>query len=155
MADKTKLISTPYDDLTYKIIGCAMAVHRELGPGHRENIYQRDLERHFSGKNLDFESQRLYEVYDTHDGDQIIGYYIPDFIVEDTVIVEIKALMGLDNSHVAQVIGYLAVTACPVGLLINFGERSLKHKRILPPKNIQEHQLNRQWLFIPDWLKED
>jgi hypothetical protein len=50
-------------------------------------------------------------------------------------------------------IGYLAVTGCRVGLLFNFGERSLTHHRILPPRNIQEHQVNRQWLFVPDWLK--
>jgi len=55
----------------------------------------------------------------------LIGYYIPDMIVEDLVVVEFKALSGgLDNSHVAQIIGYLAVTGCPVGLLINFGQRS-------------------------------
>lgn len=62
---------------------------------------------------------------------------------------------GLDNSHVAQVIGYLAVAGCQVGLLINFGTRSLQWRRILPPKNITEHRVNRQWLFVPDWLKQE
>ena len=52
--------------------------------------------------------------------------------------------MGIDNSHLAQVIGYLAVTGCPIGLLINFGERSLNYKRILPPKHITEHKVNRR-----------
>jgi len=150
-----KLITTPYDDLTYKIIGCAMAVHRKLGPGLRENTYQRDLEVHFTEAGILFESQKLYEVHDSLGGEQLIGYYIPDFIVEQNVVVEIKALRGLDNSHMAQVIGYLAVTGCPIGLLINFGLRSLQRKRILPPKNIQEHQVNREWLFVPDWLKDD
>jgi hypothetical protein len=83
----------------------------------------------------------------------LIGYYIPDFVVESKVIVEIKALNGLDNSHIAQVIGYLAVSGLPVGLLINFGLHSLQYKRILPPSKIQEHLINRQWLFVPDWLK--
>ena len=83
----------------------------------------------------------------------LIGYYIPDFIVAERVVVEIKALNGIDNSHVAQVIGYLAVTVCPVGLLINFGARSLQYRRIFPPKSIAEHHINRQWLFVPDWLK--
>ena len=83
----------------------------------------------------------------------LIGYYIPDFVVEEKVVVEIKALKGLDNSHLAQVIGYLAVTGLSVGLLINFGLRSLQYKRILPPQKDQEHRINRQWLFIPDWLK--
>jgi hypothetical protein len=82
----------------------------------------------------------------------LIGYYIPDFVVEDSLVLEIKALKGMDNSHLAQAIRYLAVTGLNVGLLINFGERSLVHRRILPPKNITEHQDNRQWLYVPDWL---
>jgi len=85
----------------------------------------------------------------------LIGCYIPDFVVAEQVVVEIKALSGLDNSHLAQVIGYLAVTSCPVGLLINFGARSLQWRRILPPVKITEHKVNRQWLFVPDWLKEE
>lgn len=132
-----------------------MAVHRALGPGYRENTYQRDLATHFSEAQLSFEAQKLYEVYDSLHGEQLIGYYIPDFVVEDALVVEIKALRGLDNSHLAQVIGYLAVTGYPVGLLINFGERSLVYRRILPPKDITEHRVNRQWLFVPDWLRPE
>lgn len=149
---ETKLVNTPYDGLTYQVIGCAMAIHRKLGPGLREDTYQRDLEISLSEKNIPFEAQKLFEVFDTLSQKSLIGYYIPDFILEDKVVVEIKALKGTDNSHLAQVIGYLAVTGCPLGLLINFGERSLAYHRILPPKNIQEHQANRQWLWVPDWL---
>jgi GxxExxY protein len=130
-----------------------MSVHRKLGPGYRENTYQRDLEVQFTESGLTFEAQKLFEVYDSVDGSQLIGYYIPDFVVEDKIVVEIKALRGLDNSHLAQVIGYLAVGKYPIGLLINFGLRSLQYKRILPPKNVTEHRVNRQWLFVPDWLK--
>jgi GxxExxY protein len=155
MKNSGKRIATPHDDLTYKVIGCAMAVHRGLGPGYRENTYQRDLGVHFSDANLSFEAERLYEVFDSLAGEQLIGYYIPDFVVEGKIVVEIKALKGVDNSHLAQVIGYLAVTGCPVGLLINFGERSLRYRRILPPKNLTEHRVNRQWLFVPDWLNVD
>ena len=68
---------------------------------------------------------------------------------------EIKALKGLDNAHLAQVIGYLAITACPIGLLINFGARSLQWRRVFPTRDISDHRLNRQWLFVPDWLKQD
>ena len=96
----------------------------------------------------------MLDVFDSVDGRRLIGYYIPDFIVDNRVIVEIKALPGLDDSHVAQIIGYLAVSGCEVGLLINFGQRSLEWKRILPPKRIQEHKVNRQWLFVPEWLQE-
>jgi GxxExxY protein len=152
---KIQYITTPFDDLTYQIIGCAMAIHRKLGPGYRENTYQRDLENSLTEKKIQFEAQKLYDVFDSLQGNTLIGYYIPDFIVDGQVVVEIKALRCLDNSHIAQVIGYLAVTGCSLGLLINFGERSLKHRRILPPKNIQEHRVNRQWLFVPDWLIND
>jgi GxxExxY protein len=154
-AEKKRYITTPFDDLTYQIIGCAMAIHRNLGPGYREDTYQRDLQNSLIEKKIPFEAQKLYEVFDSLHGDALLGYYIPDFVVDRQVIVEIKALGGLDNSHIAQVIGYMAISGCSVGLLINFGERSLKHRRIFPPQNIQEHRLNRQWLFVPDWLKID
>jgi GxxExxY protein len=148
-----KRVITPYDDLTYQMIGCAMAVHRNLGPGLREDSYQRDLQIHLAEKNIPFDAQKLYEVYDSLRNDALIGYYVPDFVVDEKVVVEIKALSGLGSGHLAQVIGYLAVTGCPVGLLINFGERSLQFRRILPPRNIQAHKVNRQWLFVPDWLR--
>ena len=153
MSDKTN--ATPYDKFTYPIIGCAMAVHRELGPGLREDSYQRALGLALEAAGLQFEAQRLYSVYNDPIEHLLIGYYIPDFVVEEKIIVEIKALRGLDNSHVAQVIGYLAISGCPQGLLINFGERSLAQKRIFPPKKVREHLVNRQWLFVPDWLKAE
>ena len=148
----SKLIATPQDALTYKITGCAMAVHRQLGPSHRENAYQRDLGMHFTQAGLSFEAQKLYEV---HDNGRLVGYYIPDFVVENQVIVEIKALNGLNNNHLAQIIGYLAVSGLSIGLLINFGTRSLQHRRVLPPRKTTEHIINRQWLFTPDWLTTD
>jgi GxxExxY protein len=131
-----------------------MAVHRELGPGLREDSYQRALENKLTSAAIAFEAQKLYEVFEGQDRPCLVGYYIPDFIVEGMIIVEIKALRGIDNSHLAQVIGYLAVSACPLGLLINFGERSLAVRRIFPPKKIINGLANRQWLFVPDWLKE-
>jgi GxxExxY protein len=148
----TKFVHTPYDDLTYKITGCAMTVHRRLGPGHREHIYQRALEDQLAEANLAFESQKLYEVYDSPKNERLLGYYVPDFVIEDKVIVEIKAIQVLENIHLAQVIGYLAVSGCPLGLLINFGRSSLERKRVFPPKSVQEHQANPNWLFTPDWL---
>ncbi|MBI2941411.1 MAG: GxxExxY protein [Chloroflexi bacterium] len=146
-------VKTSDDPLTYQIIGCAMAVHRGRGPGCREDTYQRDLELRFQEIRLSYESQKQIAVYDSTHRDVLVGFYIPDFVVDNRVIVELKALSGLDNSHVAQVIGYLAVTGCPVGLLLNFGARSLQWRRILPPRDVTNHHLNRQWLFVPDWLK--
>ena len=150
-----EVIKTPYDTLTYKIIGCAMAVHRDLGPGLRENTYQRSLANHLSEAALSIEEEKLYSVYDDQAQERLVGYYIPDFVVEGSVIVEIKAIKNLDSSHLAQVIGYLAVSGLSIGLLINFGERSLRYRRVFPPQKIIDHLVNRQWLFIPDWLKNN
>jgi len=151
---KPQRIALATDQLTYNIVGSAMAVHKAKGSGYRENTYQKDLETHFDQSTIPFAAQKLLDVFDSVDSRRLIGYYIPDFIVDNRVIVEIKALHGLDDSHTAQVIGYLAVTGCEVGLLINFGQRSLEWKRVLPPKRIQDHKVNRQWLFVPEWLQE-
>jgi len=129
-------------------------VHRKLGAGLREDSYQRDLEARLTENRVPYVAQKLFDVYDSGQPDAFIGYYIPDFIVGDAVVVEIKALSTLENSHVAQVIGYLAVSGCSVGLLLNFGTRSLQYRRILLPKNIAAHEVNRQWLFVPDWLRK-
>ena len=76
------LIKTPHDELTYKIIGCAMASHRALGPGLREDTYHRDLEIRLTQRGLAYVSEKRLEVYDATQGEVLIGYYIPDFIVE-------------------------------------------------------------------------
>ncbi len=151
----SKLIATPYDALTYKIIGCAMALHKALGPGLREDTYHRSLANYLADSSLTFEEEKLYPVTDDADHERLVGYYIPDFVVEGKVIVEIKAVKALDNNHLAQVIGYLAVSALPIGLLINFAGRSLEYRRVLPPKKVIDHLANRQWLIVPDWLKSN
>ena len=151
----SKVVRTELDDLTYQIIGCAMEAHRTHGPGLRENTYQHALELRLNERNTPFAAQKLLPVRDAAYEDAVIGYYIPDFIVDEKVVVEIKALRSMDNSHIAQAIGYLAVTNCLVALLINFGARSLQWRRIFPPKHITEHKVNRQWLFVPDWLKAE
>ena len=142
----------PHSDLTYKIIGAAMAVHRKLGPGYGEKIYHKNLEQEFQQRGIAFESPKRVKVYDES---VFVGFYILDLLVEGKVVVEIKALSQIDNSHVAQVITYLTATKSPVGLLLNFGERSLAYQRILPPKKVAEHRINRQWLFVPEHLSLD
>jgi len=145
------------DAITYRIIGCAQAVHRRLGKGLREDSYQRALETEFLHVGLACRPQQKIAVYDSlqyrvsGDGSSghLLGYYIPDFVIEDQVIVEIKALSATDASHIAQVIAYLAVSGCRVGLLINFAERSLHPRRILPPADLQHHQVSTQWLWTP------
>jgi GxxExxY protein len=145
-------VLTEHDDITFEVIGCAMAVHRALGPGYREDTYQRALEARLSKKQLSHEPQKLIQVYDTLQTNVLIGYYIPDFVVEGCVVVEIKALRGLDDDHLAQVIGYLVALNAPVGLLINFGQRMLQWKRVFPPIAPDQYRINRQWLFVPEWI---
>jgi GxxExxY protein len=82
-----------------------MAVHSQLSLAYREDTYQRDLHVHFAQAGLSFESQKPYEVYDSMEDGSLIGYYIPDFVVYEKVVVENKALKRLGNSHLAQVIG--------------------------------------------------
>ena len=148
----SKKVTGPYEDLTYRIIGAAMAVHRRVGPGQREVVYQRGLEAELEEVGLSFEAEKNLPVYD---GDRLLGFYIPDFIVEGRVVVEIKAFAALHQKYLGQVITYLNHTGLPVGLLINFGERSLRWRRVFPSPQATEFRYNYQWMFVPDWLKAE
>lgn len=146
----TTKVPAPHEDLTYKTIGVAMAVHRKLGPGYKEIFYQRAMEDGLAEAELSFEAQKNLAVYD---GDRLLGYYIPDLIVEEKVIVELKAFATLHQKYLGQVITYLNFTGLPIGLLINFGERSLRPRRVFPSPQAKEFQVNHQWMFTPDWLQ--
>jgi GxxExxY protein len=147
---ESKKVTGPQEELTYRIIGAAMAVHRRLGPGYREVIYQRALEEELSTAGIPFEAEKSLPVCD---GERLLGYYIPDFIVDDKVIVEIKAFATVHQKYLGQVITYLNHTGLPVGLLINFGERSLRPRRVFPSPQTTELARSHQWLFVPDRLK--
>jgi len=147
---KSKKVQGPHENLTYRIIGTAMAVHRRIGPGQREVIYQRALETAFTQQGINFEAQKNLPVYDD---EQLLGFYIPDFIVEDKVIVEIKAFATLHQKYLGQVITYLNHTGLAIGLLINFGERSLHPRRVFPSPPATEFRHDHRWMFVPDWLK--
>ena len=149
---KSKKIKGPYEDLTYRIIGAAMFVHRKRGPGERERFYQRELEDKLTKEGLNFEAQKRIPV---NDGERLLGFYIPDFIVEGKVIVEIKAFAALHEKYLGQVITYLNHTGLPIGLLINFGGRSLHWRRVFPSPQAVEFRHNYQWMWVPDWLKAE
>lgn len=126
--------SIPHRELTYKIIGCAMKVHNELGPGLKEAMYHRAMSHRLEEAGLSFKEESTIDV--ALDGTAVGLLYI-DHLVEDTVIVEEKALSHLLTSEeVAQVITYLAATGYSVGLLLNFGRTRLEYKRILPPTKL-------------------
>ncbi len=117
------------DQRTYKIIGAALEVHKELGCGFLEAVYQEALEREFVIQRIPFKSQPIVEI--TYKGKPLNKTYQPDLICYDGVIVEIKAISSLTGLEESQLINYLKATEINVGLLINFGSKSLQHKRFI------------------------
>jgi len=120
-----------YEDITHKIIGCAMEVHRVLGPGFQEYIYHRALAKEFKLQGVQFEDE--YEIKIYFKGDQI-GLRRVDFLVEHQIPVEIKAITELTDTNLAQSKNYLEAGGIEVGLLINFGSPSLQFKRLINNK---------------------
>ncbi len=120
-------IKMKYEDITKRIIGCAMKVHSTLGNGFQEVIYQRALEIEMNLEGLKFEREKempvMYREYE-------IGTRRVDFFVEDKIMVELKALIQLEDVHLAQGKNYLEAYNMEVGLLINFGAKSLEFKRL-------------------------
>jgi GxxExxY protein len=113
-------------DLTEKIIGAAMEVHRSLGPGYLESVYQAALGHEFHTRGIQFVEQGELDV---HYKGKLVGRFRCDFIVENQVLVEIKATNTLSGADEAQLINYLRGTGVRVGLILNFGESRLRWKR--------------------------
>ena len=118
-----------FKDETYKIRGCAMSVHGELGCGFLEKVYQDALELELSAKNIPFEREAELDIF--YKGTKLQHHYFADFICYDNIILEVKAVSELTDIHRAQIYNYLKATGLSVGLLINFGERSVKIERIV------------------------
>ncbi len=116
-----------YKELTYKIIGCAMEVHKHLGNGFQEVIYQRALAIEMGNQDIEF--SREHEMQISYKG-QEIGTRRVDFFVEGKIMVEIKAIINLEDVHLAQAMNYVEAYDLEIGLLINFGAKSLQHKRV-------------------------
>jgi len=119
-----------HKDITEKIIGAAMEVHSFLGNGFQEVIYQRALDWELKQKNLNVIREVEQPIY-YKDLVEPIGMRRADFVVESKVLVEIKAVIQLDDVHLAQILNYLKVYKFEVGLLINFGGKSLNFKRLV------------------------
>jgi GxxExxY protein len=117
------------DPKTHAIIGTAMEVHNIIGPKHLEAVYHECLEIEFKLRQIPFTSQPRLEIF--YKNNKLKKFYIPDFIVCKEVIVEIKAEKSLTNVDEAQLINSLAISRHKVGLLLNFGEESLKYKRFV------------------------
>jgi len=116
-----------YEEITHKIIGCAMKVHSKLGNGFQEVIYQRALAIEMDKQGLGF--QREMEMSIFYEGIDI-GLRRVDFFVEEIIMLEIKALTKMEDVHLAQAMNYCQAYNLPIGLLINFGAKSLEFKRV-------------------------
>lgn len=118
-----------YKEEAYKIIGACMEVHKFLGKGFNEIVYGDALEIEFQSQNISYQREVKFNI--NYKGKIIPHYYFADFVIDNKIILEIKAIKELNSNHVKQTLNYLATSKLNLGLLINFGEDSLKYKRVI------------------------
>ena len=118
-----------YREETHRLIGLCMEIHRELGKGHDEVIYKDALVVELSRGSIAFDRERKYDVH--YKGVLLPHFYFADFVVWDSILFEAKAIEQLADSHVKQVLNYLAASKLRVGLLVNFGGDSLDRKSVV------------------------
>ncbi len=111
----------------YKIIGACMKVHRELGSGFLEPVYHEALVVEFNKQGIPFESEKVFKII--YSGVELKSTYVADFVCYDKIVLEIKATSSLSDAHVSQLLNYLKASGMQIGLLVNFGEASLKYQR--------------------------
>lgn len=122
------MIKLELEELTGKIIECAITVHKKLGPGFLESIYQTALPIELIKQGLEVETQKEIQIFYEN---KEIGLHRLDLLVVHQVIVELKTVKGFDDSHLAQVISYLKATGLKVGLLLNFAKATLEIRRVV------------------------
>ena len=122
-----------FKEESYKIIGACMKVHRTLGPGFLEAVYEEALEKEFQTQKIPFKKQVNLELY--YGRQKLKKHYRADFVCYETIILEIKAVNQLPTVFYAQLKNYLKCTNSELGMLINFGSSSLTYKRILNSRN--------------------
>jgi len=118
-----------YLNESYKIIGACIEVHKELGCGFLESVYQEALSLELKNQRIPFETEK--ELYLFYKNILLQKKYKVDFICYDAILLEIKALSGLNTEHESQILNYLKASNLRLGILINFGQKSLKYKRIV------------------------
>ena len=121
-----------YGELTEKIIGCAYRVYNKMGFGFLESVYEKCMLIELHKANLDAQPQEPITVYYEN---QIVGEFVADIIVNDTVILELKSVRRIIKVHEVQLVNYLFATGKPVGLILNFGERKVDVKRKIKDLN--------------------
>ena len=118
-----------FKEETYQIIGACYEVHKHLGNGFLEAVYTEALAIEFNARKIPYEKEKIIKIQ--YKNEPLEKRYIADMICFGQIIVELKALMALSSQNEAQLINYLKATGLKVGLLVNFGERSLKYKRLV------------------------
>jgi len=118
-----------YKQEAFKMVGCCMEAHRELGKGHNEVIYKDAMEIEFQRQGIPFKREQEYKL--SYKGVVLPHKYFADFVVVDKIILEAKAIECLTDSHIKQTLNYLAASKLKLGLLVNFGEDSLNYKRVV------------------------
>jgi len=119
----------PLQDESYEIIGICMEVHRILGKGFLEIVYKDALEYEFRVNGIPYEREKLYQI--PYKEIILRHEFYADFVVYDDIILEVKAQKGIVDEHYKWVLNYLAISKCQLGLIVNFGEDSLKTKRVI------------------------
>lgn len=130
-ADKNKTVTDNkllYPDITYKVRGCIFNVYNTLGYGHKEHVYQKALEKEFKDSKVPFKKEQNLNVFYKNER---IGNYRPDFVVDNKIIIEIKAVEFMPKTFELQLIHYLKTTNFELGLLVNFGSTKLLIKRLI------------------------
>jgi GxxExxY protein len=117
-----------FDDMSGKVIAAAINVHRQLGPGFLETVYEQALKLELAKQGLAYESQKQVQVL--YDG-EVVGTHVLDLLVENQVVVELKAVKAFEDVHYAQLRSYLRATRMKVGLLLNFNSPRLLVKRVV------------------------
>jgi len=123
------MVELVYKEECFKIVGACIEVHNTLGCGFLEPIYQEALSIEFQKQKIPFEREKTLTV--VYKDIELEKKYVADFVCYEKIIVELKALSSLDSEHESQILNYLKATGCKIGLLINFGEKSLKYKRMI------------------------
>ena len=117
-----------HKELSFKVVECAYKVHRTLGPGFPEGVYQKALCYEMITAKIPFESEKAIEVF--YDG-KICGKFRTDLVVDNKIVLELKALDELNSNHISQAVSYLKATGLKLAILINFGTESLETQRVV------------------------
>jgi len=117
-----------YSDLSYQIMGAVFEVHKKLGPGFLESVYQKALIEELSGRGMNVETERVIDLIYK---DKKIGAHRLDLVIEDKVVVELKTVEGFSIHHKAQLTSYLKASGYKLGILVNFSKAKVEYRRVL------------------------